>query len=53
MVKFRIFEILVLIVVVGMFCLFLHGCHSPFKGENTFIASPSYVVDGNLSLVSR
>jgi len=48
MVKFRIFEILVLIVVVGMFCLFLHGCHSPFKGENTFIASPSYVVDGNL-----
>lgn len=31
-----------------MFCLFLHGCHSPFKGENTFIASPSYVVDGNL-----
>ena len=48
MVKFRIFEILVLIVVVGMICLFLHGCHSPFKGENTFIASPSYVVDGNL-----
>lgn len=48
MVKFRIFEILVLIVVVGMFCLFLHGCHGPFKGENTFIASPSYVVDGNL-----
>lgn len=48
MVKFRIFEILVLIVVVGMFCIFLHGCHSPFKGENTFIASPSYVVDGNL-----
>ena len=31
-----------------MICLFLHGCHSPFKGENTFIASPSYVVDGNL-----
>lgn len=48
MVKFRFFEFLVLIVVVGMFCLFLHGCHSPFKGENTFIASPSYVVDGNL-----
>lgn len=48
MVKFRIFGILVLIVVVGMICLFLHGCHSPFKGENTFIASPSYVVDGNL-----
>lgn len=48
MVKFRFFEILVLIVVVGMICLFLHGCHSPFIGENTFIASPSYVVDGNL-----
>lgn len=48
MVKFRVFEILVLIVVVGMICLFLHGCHSPFTGENTFIASPSYVVDGNL-----
>lgn len=48
MVKFRVFEILVLIVVVGMICLFLHGCHSPFTGEKTFIASPSYVVDGNL-----
>ncbi len=48
MVKFRFFEFLVLIVVVGMICLFLHGCHSPFIGENTFIASPSYVVDGNL-----
>lgn len=48
MVKFRVFEILVLIVVVGMICLFLHGCHGPFTGENTFIASPSYVVDGNL-----
>ena len=48
MVKFRVFEILVLIVVVGMICLFLHGCHSPFTGENTFIASPSYVVDGNV-----
>lgn len=46
--KFRIYEILVLMTVVGMICLFLHGCHSPFKGENTFIASPSYVVDGNL-----
>lgn len=46
--KYRIYEILVLMIVVGMICLFLHGCHSPFKGENTFIASPSYVVDGNL-----
>lgn len=46
--KYRIYEILVLMTVVGMVCLFLHGCHSPFKGENTFIASPSYVVDGNL-----
>ena len=48
MIKFRIFEFGLLAIVVTMVCLFLHGCHSPFVGENTFVASPSYVVDGSL-----
>lgn len=45
--RFRVFEVVVLIVALTMVCLFLHGCHSPFLGENTFVASPSYVVDGS------
>lgn len=48
MSKFRFYEFLLLSVVTAMICLFLHGCHSPFMGENTFVASPSYIVDGNL-----
>ena len=48
MVKFRIFEFVLLAILATMVCLFVHGCHSPFRGENTFVASPSYVVDGNL-----
>ena len=47
LIKYRIFEVVVLIVALTMVCLFLHGCHSPFMGENTFVASPSYVVDGS------
>lgn len=29
-----------------MTLLFLHGCHSPFKGENSFVVPPTYLVDG-------
>ena len=29
-----------------MTLLFLHGCHSPVKGESTFVVPPSYLVDG-------
>jgi len=47
MVRFRIFEFFLLAIIATMVCLFLHGCHSPFNGENTFVASPSYVVDGS------
>lgn len=48
MSKFRFYEFLLLSVVTAMICLFLHGCHSPFMGDNTFVASPSYIVDGSL-----
>lgn len=46
--KFRFYEIGVIVTILIMVILFLHGCYSPFRGDHTFVASPSYVVDGSL-----
>ena len=50
MSRFRVFEVVVLIVALTMVCLFLHGCHSPFLGENTFVEDLMMTKDDAFSI---